>query len=246
VMVQSQNGYSANDRAVIVSYAVPGGKLALRRGPAGELLAAAVRRWHDEVEPLLWPGCWGYAERPIRGSVTVLSNHASGTGADCCAPRHPLGTEPRANFTPAQIAAARRIIADSGGCLRWGGDYTGRKDGMHLEVVESEDKCAQVLARWQGRGTPAPRPAPPAGSVLATLSKGMQNDERVRKLQQWLNRYPWRPQLPLLPLTGNYGDQTVDVVRRAQAQVGVTGPDADGTTVGPRTSSAFAARGASW
>jgi D-alanyl-D-alanine carboxypeptidase/Putative peptidoglycan binding domain len=244
-VVTSQNGYGANDRSVIVSYAVPGGKLALRRGAAGELLAAAVRRWHDEVEPLKWPGVWGYAERPIRGSTTVLSNHASGTGADCNAPAHPLGTSPEQNMTPAKIAAVRRIVADSDGCLRWGGDYTGRKDPMHLEVIGGEAACAKVLARWRGQPA-APGLPPAAGSVLATLRFGMRGDERVKRLQQFLNRYDWRPPLPLLPATGNYLEQTRDVVKAAQAQCGVTGPDADGTIVGPRTSSAFAARGASW
>jgi hypothetical protein len=97
-----------------------------------------------------------------------------------------------------------------------------------------------------GAAPAAPAAAPRPGAVLATLQRGMKNDQRVRRLQEFLNRYPWRPELPLLPTTGNYLEQTVDVVRRAQAQCGVTGPDADGTIVGPRTSSAFASRGASW
>lgn len=240
-MPTSQNGYPANDRGLIVSYAVPGGKIALRRGPAGELLAEAVRRWHHEVEPLLWPGVWGYAERPIRGSTTVLSNHASGTGADCSAPRHPLGVPPTKTMTPAMIAAVRRIVAESDGCLRWGGDYRGRPDTMHLEVVRGEAECARVLARWRGGFAPATAPA----RQLATLRKG-QHDDAVKRLQEFLNRHRWRPALPLLPTTGLYGDQTVAVVKAAQAQCGVTGPDADGTVVGPRTAAAFAARGARW
>jgi hypothetical protein len=93
---------------------------------------------------------------------------------------------------------------------------------------------------------PAVRPAVPAGHVLAPLQFGMKADERVRRLQQFLNRYNWTPDLPLLPTTGNYLEQTVAVVKAAQAQCGVTGPDANGRIVGPRTSSAFAARGASW
>lgn len=245
-MAVSQNGYTANDRSVIASYAVPGGKLALRRGPAGQLLAAAVRRWHAEVEPLVWPGVWGYAERTIRGSATTLSNHASGTAADCNAPRHPLGADPAASFSPAQLAALRRIVADSGGCLRAGAFYTGRKDGMHLEVVADEQRCAAVLSRFAGTGPASPAAVPPAGPVLAPLKLGMRGSEQVKRLQAGLNRHAWRPALPLLPVTGNYGEQTVAVVKAAQAQCGVTGPDADGTTIGPRTSAAFAARGITW
>jgi surface antigen len=88
-------------------------------------------------------------------------------------------------------------------------------------------------------------PANPAAG-LATLQFGMQADSRVIALQRWLNAYNWRPALPLLPPTGNYGEQTVAVVRGAQAQCGVGGPDANGRIVGPRTIAAFAARGARW
>jgi peptidoglycan hydrolase-like protein with peptidoglycan-binding domain len=42
---------------------------------------------------------------------------------------------------------------------------------------------------------------------------------------------------------GDYGPKTVAVVRAAQEQCGVTGPDAVGTIVGPRTNRAFYARG---
>jgi D-alanyl-D-alanine carboxypeptidase/Putative peptidoglycan binding domain len=240
----SQNGFSANDRSVIVSYSLPGGSVALRRGPAGQLLAAAGRRWHTEVEPLRWPGVWGYAERTIRGDSSTLSNHASGTALDVNAPAHPLGVPASQNLSPQAIAAVRRIVAESGGALRWGGDYTGRVDPMHLEVIAPEAACAAALARW-GATPAAPTSAPAAGG-LATLSYGMRNDPRVAALQAFLNRYGWRPALPILPTTGNYLDQTRDVVKAAQAQCGVTGPDADGTVVGPRTSAAFAARGASW
>jgi hypothetical protein len=149
----SQNSYPANDRSVVISYSVPGGKLALRKGPAGELLAEAARRWHTEVEPLKWPGNWGYAERNIRGSTTTLSNHASGTAIDLNAPAHPLAIPASRSLSPAQIAAVRRIIAESDGCLRWGGDYTGRVDPMHVEVIASEARCAAVLAKWRGAPT---------------------------------------------------------------------------------------------
>lgn len=241
-MVLAQNGYTANDRSLVVSYDVPGGRLALRRGPAGELLAEAVRRWHREVEPLVWPGVWGYAERPIRGSTTVLSNHAAGLGADCNAPAHPLGTDPARNFTPAKLAALRRIVDDSEGCVRSGAFYTGRKDGMHLEIIRDEAACGRVLARWRG----APAPAAPAAGGMATLREGMRGDPRVVALQRFLNAHAWRPALPLLSPLGNYLGQTVAVVKAAQAQCGVTGPDADGRIVGPRTIAAFAARGARW
>lgn len=148
----SQNGYLAGDRSVIVTMTVPGTtvRLPVRKGACGDLLVWAAARWHCEVEPLVDGTCWGYAYREIRGSSTDLSNHASGTAIDLNAPKHPLGTDPSSNFTAAQIAAVNRIVADVSPALRWGGSYTGRKDGMHLEINASESVVAQVLARVQG------------------------------------------------------------------------------------------------
>lgn len=102
---------------------------------------------------------------------------------------------------------------------------------------------------WTPDGLRAVAAAAPAGfdaSGMATLTHGMRGDARVAALQRFLNAYGWRPALPLLPVTGNYLDQTAQVIRAAQAQVGITGPDADGRSVGPRTKVAFAARGARW
>lgn len=150
--VYSQNGYEANNRSLVSSRLIPGTqvRVTVRNGPAGDLLLYAASRWDREVEDIdNSRGAlddWGYAERNIRGG-TELSNHASGTAVDLNATKHPLGTDPRDNFTDEQIAAIRRILRDCGGTLRWGGDYTGRKDGMHLEVVADEQRCAQVLLK---------------------------------------------------------------------------------------------------
>jgi hypothetical protein len=99
---------------------------------------------------------------------------------------------------------------------------------------------------YAGAAAPAPAPAKDPAAGMATLQYGMRSDSRVVALQRWLNAYDWRPNLPLLPPTGNYLTQTRAVVKAAQAQCGVTGPDADGSIVGPRTRAAFAARGARW
>lgn len=131
---RSANGWSANDRSMIASYRLPGGKVALRKGDVSVVLLWCANRWHETVEPLVWPGIWGYAERPIRGSSSTLSNHASGTAIDINAPQHPLGTDPRANFSALEIYAVQAILEYCEGAVRWGGSYSGRKDGMHLEI----------------------------------------------------------------------------------------------------------------
>jgi hypothetical protein len=94
----------------------------------------------------------------------------------------------------------------------------------------------------------APVATPPAldGSSLATLSYGMRNDSRVAAFQRQSNAFPWAPELPVVPATGNYLDQTRDLVARIQAQVGITGPDANGSVIGPRTKAELARRSFRW
>lgn len=164
-MALSQNGFVANDRSLVRSVLVPGTdvKVAVRKGAAGDLLVFAAARWHREVEPLRAADgvldCWGYAERTIRGSATTLSNHASGTALDFRARIHPLGKV--GTYSAAQRAAIRRLLADTRGALRWGGDYSGRKDEMHLEVITSEVACARVLAQLTAiDAAPLAKPAP--------------------------------------------------------------------------------------
>jgi hypothetical protein len=122
----------------------------VRNGPAGDLLLE-VASLFDQLVQDLDAGIvddWGYAERPIRGA-TALSNHASGTAVDLNATRWALGANPSVNLNPAQIGTVRRIVAATGGVVRWGGDYTGRKDPMHFEINNNrtEADCARALAQ---------------------------------------------------------------------------------------------------
>lgn len=159
-MLLSQNGYTANDRSLISSYTVPGttGKVAIRRGDVATVLLYVLQRFNREVEPLVWPGVWGYAERNIRGSSTTLSNHSSGTAVDANAPAHPLGTNPYANYSSAQVARIHRILDDcvvnGRRVVRWGGDYSGRKDGMHFEIIGSPADVAALAGRIIGGSKP--------------------------------------------------------------------------------------------
>lgn len=93
----------------------------------------------------------------------------------------------------------------------------------------------------------APTPtAPVTPTSMATLQYGMRNDSRVAAFQRQSNAYNWQPELPLLEPYGNYLDKTRDVVRRAQVQMGITGEDADGSIIGPRTKAELARRGFRW
>lgn len=185
----SQNGWIAGDRSLIVTVTVPDTdvQLPVRTGPAGQLLVAAAHRWHREVEPLITPGCWGYAYRQVRGSTTDLSNHASGTAIDLNAPKHPLGVA--GTVTPAQRAAIHRIVGDAHGALRWGGDYTGRVDEMHLEIVADEAACAAALPSvMTGSSLEDDMPLTPADAqlvvktLLATPLRDLYPDKPVRDI----------------------------------------------------------------
>lgn len=149
-MLVSQNGYPANDPSLVSSRFVPGTtrKLTVRNGPAGDLLlwvAAQFDKLVEDIEQGILDD-WGYAERTVRDG-TDLSNHASGTAIDLNATSHPLATDPLANFPKSEINAIHGIIGRTQGCVRWGGDYTGRKDGMHFEIVDTEKRCAIVLSK---------------------------------------------------------------------------------------------------
>lgn len=151
--VHSQNGYIANQKSLITYWRTSGGVLlSSRRGSVTTVFKWLADRYNTEVQHLTQKrGCWGYAPRNIRGSSQV-SNHASGTAIDLNAALHPLGTNPRANYTAKQIAAIHRVVADAGGVIRWGGDYHGRKDGMHFEINASPAAVKRLAKRIKAGG----------------------------------------------------------------------------------------------
>lgn len=113
--------------------------------------------------------------------------------------------------------------------------------------------AVKVWGRPAYSGAPAAAPAPAFDpNSMATLSRGIgPRDSRVMALVRWLNAYDWRPQVPLVTTDpakgfGTYGPATQAAVKAAQQRCGITGADADGSVVGPRTKAAFAARGARW
>lgn len=165
---RSANGWTANDRSVISTRTVRGTavRMAVRTGPAGDLLLEVAALFDLMVQDLDQPLAddWGYAERPIRGTTDVISNHASGTAIDLNATRWPLGSQPSANLSARQIATVREIVAATKvpshprPVVRWGGDYSGRKDPMHFEIdnAATEADCAAALAALRARyGRPA-------------------------------------------------------------------------------------------
>ncbi|HEY9249249.1 MAG TPA: M15 family metallopeptidase [Rariglobus sp.] len=150
-MVLSQNGWVAITSGLhpnLTPLRWVTGKV--RAGDVHTILDHLGERFNAEVETITKAWSWGYAFRAVRGNAD-LSNHASGTAVDFNAPRHNLGA--RHTFTPAQVAAIRRILADLDGVVRWGGDYALRADEMHFEIVGNTERVAAVAARIRTRAT---------------------------------------------------------------------------------------------
>lgn len=151
-MSTSQNGWTVleADSDKLYTWTVPAKsgafRIRLRNGSAGFLLVHFLLWWAEVLEPLAGKllDDWGWAARLIRGSLTVISNHASGTAADANATRWPLGTRLMKAWMVARIR--RRLLMYSG-CLRWGGDYHGRPDQQHTEINKPMADCERVARR---------------------------------------------------------------------------------------------------
>lgn len=148
-MSTSQNNWPvlAADSPKLHTWVIPARtgevRIRLRNGSAGFLLAHLILWWAEVLEPVRGKVLddWGYAYRPIRGSSTGYSNHASGTAADVNATRWPLGTEHMTARMKTRIRVRLRLYR---ACIRWGGDYSGRKDQMHIEINRGMPKCERV------------------------------------------------------------------------------------------------------
>ena len=128
----SQNGWPASSDMAeidIVWVPLPGttkGFNATRK--AADALEEMALWWSKNVEPI--KTIYGHNYRKIRGG-TSISNHGSGTAIDINAADHPLGAS-------GTVSAAKRALITAKAAslgLRWGGDYSGRKDEMHFEVI---------------------------------------------------------------------------------------------------------------
>lgn len=84
--------------------------------------------------------CWGYANRPIKGS-TVPSNHSWGLAVDLNAPTNPMGEDLVTDMPPWMPALWRAWG------FTWGGSYRGRKDPMHYEWLGTHADTNKMLAK---------------------------------------------------------------------------------------------------
>jgi hypothetical protein len=147
---KSQNGWPVDPPRSARTIPGTNVRVTVADGPAGDVLMHVLGQVSSRVESAALNSTkgeaddWGYANRPVRGSKAV-SNHASATAVDINATRHGLGAT--GTFTPAQVDEIHRILGEVDGVVRWGGDYSGRKDEMHFEINASQEEVARVAER---------------------------------------------------------------------------------------------------
>lgn len=168
-MAVSQNGWpvitSSGDNRLVNHPRITG---KVRAGDVYTVLEWFAKEWHETVEPIRRDWSWGWANRAIRGS-NATSNHASGTSEDYNAPKHPLGVHPNRTMSAKQQKRVRQLIKLSGGVLRWGGDYAGRKDSMHVEINASAAAVSSFAAKIRaGKVGAKPAPVKPQSSAKPT------------------------------------------------------------------------------
>jgi hypothetical protein len=158
-MTTSQNGYKFGDSTLIATYTVARDvKLSLRKGDASVVLLHFARWYDQHIEPLTKADTGGYNPRVIAGS-TLKSNHGSGTAVDLRWNKHVMGKV--GTFTNGQAAKIREQLKFYEGLIRWGGDYTGRKDEMHFEINKGPAELARIAKKCKDADAPA-KPTTPA------------------------------------------------------------------------------------
>lgn len=173
--VQSGAGIDTSFSAAGVKF--PGGV------KAGDV--ATIFRWLIErlntIEPVVPGWCWGWEYRPNVNNPSTLSCHSSGTAIDYNAPNHPNGA--RGTWSAAKVSAIRGWLAELGGVVQWGADFTGTKDEMHFEINGSAAQVAAVAARL---GREPGKPAAPSrvDSQPATPAPIVEEDDMPYSEQQ--------------------------------------------------------------
>lgn len=110
----------------------------------------------DQIENNNPAWSWGWAVRAVRGQTSGYSNHASATAIDYNAPAHPLGVT--GTWTNDEIRRIHQILDDLDGVIRWGEDYSGRKDGMHFEINDDWSAVHAVAVKIRNKQMPDQKP----------------------------------------------------------------------------------------
>jgi hypothetical protein len=111
----------------------------------------------NEIETNKPAWSWGWAVRAVRGQTSGYSNHASATAIDYNAPAHPLGVA--GTWSAEEKAHINRILQEMDWIIRWGENYSGRKDGMHFEINKGGPDVHRVAERIRNKQMPDQKPS---------------------------------------------------------------------------------------
>lgn len=116
---------------------VPGapktGKIYFHRRAVPQL-QGMFQAWEDAgLKHLILGYAGSWVPRFIRGSRSVLSNHAWATAFDINVPWNYLGAQPALKGRKGSVRELVPIANEYG--FYWGGHFRGRPDGMHFEVA---------------------------------------------------------------------------------------------------------------
>lgn len=156
---------------------VSGGGVKVRvRREIGPLVATLLNVTVKLGYPLKVGACWGFANRPIRGTQTA-SNHSWGLAVDLNAEDNPMMSDGKlvTNIPPGVVHAWEACG------FYWGGRYLNRPDAMHMEYVRRPADVLADLARAEKLLTPAKKPAP-------TPSTEEDDDMRLAELEEYNGR----------------------------------------------------------
>jgi Putative peptidoglycan binding domain/D-alanyl-D-alanine carboxypeptidase len=212
-------GWPADNAGSMTVVRAGGIALSVRR-EIGPLVAFLVDETVKEGYGLRTGECWGFANRPIRGTQRP-SNHSWGLAVDLNSLSNPMGDRLVTDI-PGHVVKRWTDLT-----FRWGGAYNGRKDAMHFEFMGTPDEAAWIIAHLPGAPV-----SPPAPGVLAQpkVRKG-DTGEAVKQLQLHLNRHGAQ-----LVVDGDFGAKTDAAVRAFQQANGL---EVDGI-VGDKTWAALA------
>jgi len=146
-MVKSQNGWTAKDNTLsFVRCEAAGFRFWMANNDLKYIFEDFVSRFDKLVEKVTSGNVlddWSYANRMVRGSVSVVSNHGSATAIDINALKHPRGK--RNTFTAAAVAKLRKLLRRYKGLIRWGGDFSTTVDDMHFEWIGTESQASELV-----------------------------------------------------------------------------------------------------
>lgn len=215
-MANSQNGWpvvapGAIDKSPISGHTYPNG---FREGNVYKAFVWLFTQMSTRVESVAIGSPadeWGYYVKMIEGSKTI-SNHASGTAGDYNATEHVMGV--RNTYSPKQRDEIHKILDECDHLFRWGGDFTGRPDDMHFEIIKDEVAVDKFVASLepQERYT---MDIDLAGYKLPTLKTGDDDSKKagynyVHRAQHLLNYI----QNAGLKEDGYYGELTEAAVNK--------------------------------